>query len=425
MTFDYLCDPEFCGPWYWGDQLKNLWNRRLDIGGDFRTRFHRERGIRGLGLTGRDDDFWLTRYRLYADYDLNQNIRLFGEYLYADSGGENFNNRPIEENRNEIQNLFVDLRFPEVESGSFSMRLGRQELLFGAQRLVSPLDWANTRRTFQGGRATFKRGKMKLDAFLVNPVNRIAANESKIDDANGDVVFFGSYASFKQTDGTLLDFYFLGLDNNALSFDNQTIGGRIAGNTEHYLFEAEGGFQFGTNSDGSGHDAGFLTCGIGKRLDYLRPGSKIWFWYDWASGGDESFVGRGDDSFDHLFPLAHKYLGLADLYGRRNINDANLQLIWPMLDRRFKFLVWYHYLFLHEKTTPYGVTLVPFNTTALAGDRELGHELDLVFTFAPNPRNRLVLGYSHFFAGKYYNTTPGVPSTDDGNFFFSEYQIRF
>jgi hypothetical protein len=191
------------------------------------------------------------------------------------------------------------------------------------------------------------------------------------------------------------------------------------------LYEAEGGFQFGNNSDGTGHSAGFVTCGIGQKLARFVNTPVIWLWYDWASGGDDSFVSRGDNSFDHLFPLAHKYLGLADLFGRRNINDANIQLIVPGIDPRFKFMLWYHYMFLHEKTTPYGVTLAPFNTAALAGDRELGHELDMVFTYQANPRNRFTLGYSHLFSGKYYNTTPGVPESGDGSFLFSEYQIRF
>ncbi len=332
---------------------------------------------------------------------------------------------PSKKIENEIQNLFVDFKFPELEKGSVAVRLGRQELLFGAQRLVSPLDWANTRRSFQGGRAMFNFGKFRLDAFLVNPLTRNAANESELDTANDDVVFYGGYASMKQADGGLLDLYLLGLNNNALGFDNQTLGSRITGKKNQWMYEFEGGFQFGTNSDGTGHDAGFATCGFGRELQYYCNKPKIWFWYDWASGGDETFIARGDDSFDHLFPLAHKYLGLADLFARRNIHDANIQFIAPFTDPRFKLLVWYHYLFLHEKTTPYGVTQAPFNTTALAGDRELGHELDLVLTFQPNPRHRFSLGYSQFFSGKYYSTTPGVPSTGDGSFLWSEYQSVF
>ena len=423
--FEYLCDPEFCGPYYFGDPLKNLAFGKLDIGGEFRMRYHREKGIRGLGLTGRDDNFWLHRTRLYADYDLSSNVRLYGEYLYADSGGEFFNNRPIEENRNEIQNLFVDFKLPVGDSQKVNVRLGRQELLLGAQRLVSPLDWANTRRSFQGGRITWKSDKVTLDGFLVNPLVRNAANENRIDDANPDVTFYGAYATIKQKDAPLLDLYLLGLENRALGFDNQTIGSRMVGKAQNILYEFEGGFQFGTDSDNSGHRAGFVTCGLGKSLDFFCTQPKLWFWYDWASGGDGDFVARGDDSFDHLFPLAHKYNGFTDLFGRRNLNDFNIQYIQPFLDPRWKFVCWYHYLFLHKKTTPYGVTLAPFNTTANAVDRELGHEIDFLLSYQFNPRNRWTLGYSQFFSGNYYNLTPGVPTNGDGSLFFAEFQTRF
>ena len=155
---------------------------------------------------------------------VSDNFRIFGEYLYADSGGEFFNNRPIEENRGEIQNLFLDTRLTD----GLSVRLGRQELLFGAQRLISPLDWANTRRTFQGARGTYQGDSWTLDGFFVNPVVRNAANESKIDDANEDVDFYGVYASNSGTALGTVDTYYLGLSNQVLDFDYHTIVCRSA-----------------------------------------------------------------------------------------------------------------------------------------------------------------------------------------------------
>ena len=185
--FSYLNDPCYDGPSFLGDSLKGLAGGKLDIGGEARVRFHSENNHRGLGLTGNDDEFFLTRLRLFSNYRINEYFRLYGEYLYADSGGEFFNNRPIEENRGEIQNLFLDANLTE----NLSVRVGRQELLFGNQRLISPLDWANTRRTFQGVRGTYKGEDWSVDGFWTNPVNRNFANESKIDDANEDVDFFG------------------------------------------------------------------------------------------------------------------------------------------------------------------------------------------------------------------------------------------
>jgi hypothetical protein len=86
---------------------------------------------------------------------------------------------------------------------------------------------------------------------------------------------------------------------------------------------------------------------------------------------------------------------------------------------------------LDEKTTPYGVTMAPFNPSNPAGDRELGHEIDVLFTIVVNPRNTALIGYSHFSAGDYYDTTAGIPNADpprgdsDADFFYFQYQMRF
>jgi len=149
----------------------------------------------------------------------------------------------------------------------------------------------------------------------------------------------------------------------------------------------------------------------------------VWFWYDWASGGDEIPASRGDDSFYDLRPLAHKYLGFIDLFGRRNINDVNAQFI-TLIGSKVKMLLWYHYFSLDQKATPCNVTTAPFNPNNAAGDRELGHELDVLFSIDLNPRNNVLLGYSFFNAGDYYDTTVGATAYD-AQFFYMQYQTRF
>ena len=63
-------------------------------------------------------------------------------------------------------------------------------------------------------------------------------------------------------------------------------------------------------------------------------------------------------------------------------------------------LIWYHYFFMDQLTTPYSVVMTPYNAGNAAGDRELGHEIDLAFTASINPRTSVVVGYSHFNAGR-------------------------
>src|SRR5690606_30326740 len=140
--------------------------------------------IRGLGITGRDDSFSLTRNRLYADWHINDTFRLYAEILDANSSGETFFPRPIEENDFDFQNLFADVKLLDGPDGTSTARIGRQELLYGAQRTVSPLDWANTRRTFQGVRTLYQKGDTSFDAFWTELV-RVDPKGS--DDASSDV----------------------------------------------------------------------------------------------------------------------------------------------------------------------------------------------------------------------------------------------
>ncbi len=114
-----------------------------------------------------------------------------------------------------------------------------------------------------------------------------------------------------------------------------------------------------------------------------------------------------------------------DLFGRRNINDVNLQFTTPLMGSKVQLVLWYHYFFLDQKTTPYNVDMTAFNPNNQAADRELGQELDVLFNVTLNPRNRLLLGYSFFRSGKYYELTPGVPTDADAQFMYLQYQTRF
>lgn len=428
-NFDYLDDPCYDGPHFPGESLKNMDTAfgKLSIGGESRFRYHNERNHRGLGITGNDDQFWLFRQRIYADLKINDTFRVFAEGLHARSLGETFNPRPIEENDMDIQNLFVDVNLISGDSGKLSARLGRQELLYGAQRTVSPLDWANTRRTFEGVKFLYQNENTQLDAFWTEPVN---VEPRQADEGDNNQQFYGAYLTQQNTPMGQLEAYYLGFENQTVDFNYQTVGGRASGKTDGgVLYDFEGAYQFGENSNGSEHFAGFVTAGLGRKIETKLWSPTVWLYYDYASGEDDfDEVGRGDNGFDHLFPLAHKYNGFMDLFGRRNLHDWNILSVTP-LGKKVSMILWYHYFTLAEDTTPYSVVLTPFNTTEAAGDRELGHEIDVLFNINVNPRNNILLGYSHFSAGDYYDTTGGLPAgvdqDADADFFYAQFQTSY
>ncbi|QDV62554.1 alginate export family protein [Crateriforma conspicua] len=436
-NFSYLRDPRYDGPNFCGESLKNMDTRfgTISVGGETRFRYHNERNFRGAnGLTGNDDNFWLFRQRLYADWQMTNNVRVYGELLDANSSGETFQPLIIEENDLDIQNLFVDLKLFDSGDSSLVTRIGRQELLYGAQRTVSPLDWANTRRTFEGVRALYQRGDFSLDAFWTRPVNVVPKAEDRSDEKED---FFGAYATMNNVGSGSLEAYYLGYNSDNTSaipilnrnFTFHTLGGRSLGKTDGgMLYDFEGAYQFGDNNTDASHSAGFVALGLGRKMASTPLQPTIWGWYDYASG-EEDFDERsiGDGGYHHLFPLAHKYNGFMDLFGRRNLHDINTQIITPLCDR-ITMLVWYHYLLLAEDTVPYNLVMIPYNQAGNAAeDRELGHEIDILFNINLNPRNNILLGYSHFSGGDYFDsaTIGPVDEDNDADFFYAQFQTRY
>jgi hypothetical protein len=91
-----------------------------------------------------------------------------------------------------------------------------------------------------------------------------------------------------------------------------------------------------------------------------------------------------------------------------------------------KTLLWYYYLFLETASdTPYNVNMTPFNPGNTPASRDLGHEIDMTLVYAINPRMDILLGYSYFFAGKYYKETPGLTYRGDANFLYTQFQWNF
>ncbi len=420
-NFDYLCNPCY-QDWHLGESLKRLGfgdSVIFDLGGQFRMRQHSERNMRGLGLTGRDDDFLLYRTRLYSNVEIGRRFRVYAEMIDANSEYENYLPRPIEVNRMDMLNLFGDVMLLDRCRGELWARVGRQELLYGDQRAISPLDWANTRRTFDGAKVFWRGQNWDIDAFYVRPV---FPNATHFDNPNYDREFMGLYATYKDLKYNKVDVYYLAYNNNVDhpgNFNYDTFGSRLKGGRGAWLWDLEGAYQSG-NFNGHNHDAGFYTLGLGRKFEHLLWKPTLWAYYDWASGDDE--IGNG---YDHMFPLAHKYMGFMDLYGRRNLKDMNL-LLTMNPHQKVKLLMWYHIFHLENMNdVPYSVVMTPFNAGNLPRASALGQELDTVVSWTISPRTNLLFGYSQFFAGDYYHKTPGVPYDGDASFFYTQFTVNF
>ena len=398
----------------------------LDVGGSYRARYHRETNMRpgaSGGLSGVDDSFWLHQTRLWFDGRLNSRLNFRVGFIDAASVGEDFPSRAREVNRHDLYQAHVNTVLYEG-AGTLTARVGRQEVRYGSARLMMAPNWANRRRTHDGVRLIWESDNWEINPFWIRPVFRDRAHFRSFDNPNPNQQLYGIFSTYKGFENNKLDLYCLAFDllTSAGGARYDTLGSRYYGGCGAWVYEFEGGVQLGANPDDTSHVAGFFTGGIGRKFASSMWEPELWCFYDWASGDNTS--GNG---FHTYVQRAHYYLGFMDLFGRRNIEDINIRLTTNPT-KKLTLLAWCHFFALaNGNDVPYNLDMRPYVglTSGSAGSQTLGTELDLVATYDVNEQTQMRFGYSHFWSGSFYNTTPGVPTNLDANFLYSHFVYLF
>ncbi|MDA8563082.1 alginate export family protein [Mariniblastus sp.] len=421
--FSYLNDDDYCGNCL-GDRLKQIDVGRcgkLDIGGQFRHRYHSEQGMgrqAGVGASGFQDTlntFSLYRARLYANYKVNEDLRFYAEGIYADvDADDDYIPRGIDINRGDFLNLFADIAITE----NTIARIGRQELLYGNQRFISPLDYANTRRTFDGVRTITKKNDVQLDMFYSQFV---PADPTSFDNPDENRDFYGGYATFTGNENSTVDMYVIGSNNDnpgaiTNNFSLQTYGSRIFGKFKNnVLYETEAAYQTGIQRGlDANHEAYAFTAGLGYKFANHPWQPVLWGFYDFASGND-----TGDDDFNRfndLFPLGHKYLGFIDAVARSNISSPNVRLAMTPTNR-LSLLLWYHHFDADESGDI--IPGVAFPTAQSLDSNDFGNEIDFTANYKLTSRASILAGYSHLFRDA------KILGDTDADFFYLQTTVNF
>ncbi len=395
-------------------------------GGEVRMRYANETDSR---LTGRDNNYTLQRTRLYGDLWWQDRVRIFAEFIYADSFDQDLNPLLIDINRSDFLNLFTDIKLMEWENNPLYLRLGRQELLYGSQRLISTLDWANVRRTFQGAKLYYRSEKTDVDAFCVQPV---PANRNHFDSVDNNQIFSGAWLTHRPRQGEVVDFYFLNLDQRTPiirgrdgllgPYNLSTVGSRWLGKIDNFRWEVEGALQFGPVADMQAFSQ-MATIGAGYDWADLPMAPQFWLYYDYASGTQDPGGPSNYSTFNQLFPFGHYYFGFIDVVGRQNINDLNGQFVFYPT-KWITALAQFHIFTLDSaKDALYNAAGAPIrrDPTGRAGD-DVGQELDLLLNFHVSQHADIFMSYSHLYAGQFIKLT-GSPRSPD--YFYLQFSYRW
>jgi hypothetical protein len=407
----------------WSDFYKRIYlgsDWMASTGGEFRFRAVHENDTR---LDGRKNNYDLTRLRVYGDLWYRDEFRVFVEGIDARSFNQDLPPLVIDRTGSDLLNAFVEAKVGEELEGPIYLRLGRQELCYGSQRLISTLDWANTRRTFQGAKGYWHTDKLDIDAFWVQPV---IPDPNKFDSVDDNRDFFGTWLTYRPRKGTALDLYYLGLNSSldASRGVTNTGGFRYAGDTydTRLLFDVEGMCQWGEHlTKHIAAQAG--TLGLGWNFCSAPWKPVVWAYYDYASG-DPNPDGTGNyRTFNQLFPFGHYYFGFIDDVGRQNIHDANFHLYlypeaWIIVN------VQYHIFNLDKaKDALYNAAGAPIrrDPTGRAGT-DVGTEIDFTVNFHLTTHQDLFLGYSRLNSGPFIKNT-GNPLSPE--LFYVQYSFRW
>jgi Alginate export len=388
-------------------------------GGEFRIRYANEINSR---LSGKDNDYDLTRLRVYGDLWYKDSFRVFVEFISAQSSRQTLTPLITDRDYADLLNAFVDVKIFEDADGVPSyVRAGRQQLLFGSQRLISPLDWANTMRTFDGVRVFRHSEQLDLDAFWSRVV---IPDPTHFDTSDPQQNFAGAWMEYRPNKNRCFDLYYLYLADddryNAKTktpvpvgqlplgpYSVSTFGYRYAGNLDTYknvLFDSENMLQLGrssyTNSD---IVAGASSTGLGYNFAQAPMNPTMWAYFDYGSGSRNVNLNSGQQlsTFNQLYPFGHYYFGWLDYVSRMNIQDWNFHLyLYPT--KWVTFNAQYHAFMLdsaHDALYSAGGAVLRYDPTGKAG-RDIGQELDFITNFHLTKRQDILVAYGHLFEGR-------------------------
>src|SRR4029453_8233930 len=197
----------------------------LSFGGQARLRLeYFDQFQWGASQPKQSDVYLLSRLRWSGELNVTPYFRLYAEGKSALvpvnrqlQGG----NSPSFYDQNSLFNGFADIMIPFGEQANVTSRGGRQELLFGSQRLVGPGDFTQVPHTFDGVQTIVQIGGWTVAPFWTQAV---IVNKYYINTSTSAHQFFGIYSSAPAPLLPMnLDLYYLGADNTAAAF-NGTAG---------------------------------------------------------------------------------------------------------------------------------------------------------------------------------------------------------
>lgn len=316
----------------------------------------------------------------------------------------------------------------DTEKGFFALRVGRQEINLGEERLVGSTPWTNAARSFDAARLTLHHKKLRLDAFAASVVMLQDGQVGAVAPGNN---LYGLYGGLLNVvpNSTVEPYYLWRTQSDVKAqlggigtYDMKVSGVRWIGtlprgfdyNTD-IAFE-RGGLLRDTIDAWAGHWV------VGFKPAPLPWSTRLFVEYNTATGSASAKLGERH-TFDQLYPTAHDKYGLSDQVGWKNIHHVRAGPEWTPVSRWSMSVRYSDYWLANAHDGLYTTSnLVVAQMANGTAGRWVGQEVDFVNLVQVSKITQIGAGVSHIFPGTFLKlSTPGQSYTAPYLFFQSRF----
>ncbi|GGM96763.1 alginate export family protein [Dyadobacter beijingensis] len=375
----------------------------LSFGGDVRFQYYHvineEWGEQPDGNYG----YVFSRYLGHADFHAGRHFRFFTE-LQSGMANAKASTSPADENPLDLHQAFFDVNwFPEKKT-NLVFRVGRQELSYGSQRLISVREGPNNRHAFDGAKVMFSGQNFRTDLLYSHYV---ASKKGVFDDGyNKNIKLWGAYAVLN--DVPLLrnvDLYYFGFDKKANSYDDgrgkelrHSAGTRMWGKSRAWRYDVEAVYQTGDFASKTIR-AWTASAHVDYMLGDLRFEPELGLKTELISG-DKRLGDNRMNTFNPLFPRGG-YFGLAALIGPANLIDVHPSVMLNFTEKLsvdFDYDVFWRY---SSQDGVYGPNAALIYGSSGISDKFIGSQYAMAAEYVSNPFVHFGCELTYFAAGDF------------------------
>jgi hypothetical protein len=421
--------------------------------------------------TPNSNSYWLSRLMARVGYTgdwISAVVEVRQSYSFSDNRYTGTApGKALTENDGPAQLEKAYVQIGDLKKFPVLVKVGRQELAYGDQRLVGPAWWLNTPHTFDALKVRYQNSSVGVDLFTAGLVYTSQGHFNK---SNSQDELSGAYFDFPGlSKKNVIESYLFArnVSRGIVTDDWSKVPApfRFTAPQDLYTFgfrakskpAAYGPWDYGLEVmlQAGDRTAVFPATTVAAAKVAPRLAQNAWAFvvqsgYTWTANpmkprlalivsgasGDHNSADHDSETFQNMLPSNHGLYGAMDLSGLQNIIDWRLSAtVKP--SAKFSVALDVHQQFLQTTSDFwYNVAGVPRNTAGAAPgsgkgfninpgySADLGHEVDLIGGYTVVKGLLLEAGVGHFYRGEYVKESFRVTGSKDATYCYVQATIN-